>query len=89
MAVTKEVKAEIIGKFQTKDLDTGSTEVQVAILTARINDLTGHFVANKKDHHGRRGLVALVNKRRKLLDYLRRKDLTRYQALIKALELRK
>lgn len=89
MAVTKENKTEIVKKFQTADLDTGSTEVQVALLTARINDLTKHFEKNKKDHHGRRGLVNMVNKRRTLLSYLHRKDVTRYQALIKALDLRK
>ena len=89
MAVNKENKSEIVKKFQTADLDTGSPEVQVALLTARINDLTAHFGMHKKDHHGRRGLVTMVNKRRKLLDYLHRKDGTRYQALIKALEIRK
>ncbi len=89
MAVTKEVKTEIVKKFKTADLDTGSPEVQVAILTAKINDLTVHFSTHKKDHHGRRGLVTMVNKRRKLLDYLRRKDVKRYQDLIKALEIRK
>lgn len=89
MAVTRETKSQIVKKFQTADLDTGSPEVQVAILTARINDLTTHFASHKKDHHGRRGLVTMVNKRRKLLDYLHRKDAPRYQALIKALEIRK
>lgn len=89
MAVTKEIKSQIVKKFQTADLDTGSPEVQVALLTAKINDLTVHFTANKKDHHGRRGLVIMVNKRRKLLDYLHRKDVKRYQELIKALDIRK
>lgn len=89
MAVTKQSKIDLVKKFQTADLDTGSPEVQVAILTARINDLTAHFAMHKKDHHGRRGLVTMVNKRRKLLDYLHRKDTARYQGLIKALELRK
>ena len=89
MAVTKEVKTEIVKKFKTADLDTGSPEVQVAILTAKINDLTVHFSTHNKDHHGRSGLVTMVNKRRKLLDYLRRKDVKRYQDLIKALEIRK
>ena len=89
MAVTKTNKAQIVKKFKTADLDTGSPEVQVALLTAKINDLTTHFISHKKDHHGRRGLVTMVNKRRKLLDYLHRKDVKRYQDLIKALEIRK
>lgn len=89
MAVTKEQKAEILNKFQTGDLDTGSPEVQVALLTARINSMTVHSAANAKDHHGRVGLVRCVNRRRKLLDYLRRKDVKRYESLIKALEIRK
>lgn len=89
MAVTKDNKSQIVKKFKTADLDTGSPEVQVALLTAKINDLTAHFATHKKDHHGRRGLVTMVNKRRKLLDYLHRKDGTRYQALIKALDIRK
>lgn len=89
MAVTRETKSQIVKKFQSADLDTGSPEVQVALLTAKINDLTTHFSAHKKDHHGRRGLVTMVNKRRKLLDYLHRKDAKRYQDLIKALEIRK
>jgi len=89
MAVAREQKAQILSKFKTGDLDTGSPEVQVALLTARINDLSGHFAMHKKDHHGRIGLVRSVNRRRKLLDYLRRKDVKRYEALIKALDLRK
>lgn len=89
MAVLKDQKEQILKKFGRGDLDTGSPEVQVALLTAKINDLTGHFVSHKKDHHGRRGLVTAVNQRRKLLAYLRRKDVARYEALIKALELRK
>lgn len=89
MAVTKENKSQIVKKFKTSELDTGSVEVQVALLTAKINDLTVHFTTHKKDHHGRRGLVGLVNKRRKLLDYLHRKDAQRYQDLIKALDIRK
>lgn len=89
MAVTKENKTQIVKKFKTADLDTGSPEVQVALLTAKINDLTLHFATHKKDHHGRRGLVTMVNKRRKLLDYLHRKDVKRYQDLIKALDIRK
>lgn len=89
MAITKQQKSEIVGKFKTADLDTGSSEVQIALLTARINDLTGHFAAHKKDHHGRRGLLTAVNQRRKLLDYLRRKDIKKYDQIIKALDIRK
>ncbi len=89
MAVTRENKEQIVKTFRRADLDTGSPEVQVALLTARINDLTGHFSMHKKDHHGRRGLIACVNQRRKLLAYLRSKDVARYDALIKALDLRK
>ncbi|MGZ3791739.1 MAG: 30S ribosomal protein S15 [Bdellovibrio sp.] len=89
MAVTKENKNQIVKKFKTSELDTGSPEVQVALLTAKINDLTVHFSTHKKDFHGRRGLVKLVNQRRKLLDYLHRKDANRYQDLIKALDIRK
>ena len=89
MAVTTSQKAAIVKKFKKGELDTGSPEVQVALLTARINDMTGHFATHKKDHHGRRGLVTCVNQRRKLLDYLRRKDVKRYEALIKELDIRK
>lgn len=89
MAVTRENKEQIVKKFKTSDLDTGSAEVQVALLTAKINDLTVHFTTHKKDFHGRRGLVKMVNQRRKLLDYLHRKDVKKYQDLIKALEIRK
>jgi small subunit ribosomal protein S15 len=89
MAVTKAQKADIVKKFKRADLDTGSSEVQIALITARINDLTSHFATNKKDHHGRRGLVTLVNQRRKLLDYLHRKDAKKYQEILKALEIRK
>ncbi len=89
MAVTKEQTASIVTKFKTSEGDTGSTEVQVALLTAKIVDLTAHFAKHKKDFHGRRGLVAMVNQRRKLLDYLRRKNVAKYQELIKALEIRK
>lgn len=89
MAVTKENVADIVKKFKTSDLDTGSSEVQIALLTAKINDLTSHFTTHKKDFHGRRGLVKMVNQRRKLLDYLHRKDAAKYQDLIKALEIRK
>ncbi len=89
MAVTKEQTAQVIKTHKRADLDTGSSEVQVALLTARINDLTTHFAGHKKDHHGRRGLVRMVSLRRKLLDYLKRTDIKKYEALIKTLELRK
>lgn len=89
MAVTKERKAELVQKFGLKAGDTGSPEVQVAILTERINDLNTHFQINKQDKHSRRGLIGLVNKRRKLLEYLKGKDLDRYQKTIQTLELRK
>ncbi len=87
--ITTEKKAEIIKEFGKNEKDTGSTEVQVALLTYRINDLQAHFKAHKKDHHSRRGLLALVNARRKHLDYLKKNDLDGYQALIKKLGLRK
>lgn len=87
MALTP--KKEIITKHSRGTNDTGSPEVQVALLTDRINHLTEHFKANKFDHHGRRGLLNLVSKRRSLLEYLKRKDESRYSALISKLELRK
>lgn len=80
--------AEIISQFQAKEGDTGSTEVQVALLTARIKYLTEHFKAHKKDNHSRRGLLRLVNKRRKLLAYLKKVDIERYRAIIEKLGLR-
>lgn len=89
MAVTKQQKADILKKFKTAELDTGSPEVQVALLTARINDMTGHFAIHKKDNHSRRGLLQCVNQRRKLLDYLKSKSVVRYETLIKSLEIRK
>lgn len=88
MATTTK-KKEIVSKFARGANDTGSPEVQVALLTDRINHLTEHFKKNKKDHHGRRGLLKLVSQRRSLLEYLRRKDESRYSALINALDLRK
>lgn len=88
MAVTKEQKNLILKKFQTADLDTGSCEVQIALLTARINDMSGHFTKHKKDHQGRRGLVKAVNQRRKLLNYLIKTDVKRYETIIEALNLR-
>jgi len=82
-------KGDIVKNFQRSENDTGSTEVQVALLTARIEHLTGHFATHKQDHHSRQGLLRLVSQRRKLLDYLKRTDLGRYQALIERLGLRK
>ena len=89
MAITTAQKAQILKDYQRAAADTGSPEVQVALLTARINDLTGHFKANAKDHHSRRGLLKMVSRRRKLLDYLKGKDADRYTALIQKLGLRK
>ena len=89
MSITAERKAEIIKDFATQEGDTGSPEVQVAILTDRIQTLTDHFKANKKDNHSRRGLLKMVNTRRSLLDYLKKKDVARYETLIKRLDLRK
>lgn len=89
MAMNAEKKAVIVKDFQRKENDTGSTEVQVALLTARINDLTPHFKANTKDHHSRRGLLKLVSRRRRLLDYLKSTDADSYRALIARLGLRK
>ncbi len=89
MAVTKTQKANIVKKFQRADLDTGSSEVQIALLTARINEMTTHFTTHKKDNHGRRGMMKAVNQRRKLLDYLKRTNLKKYESLIKELDIRK
>ena len=89
MAISTTKKAEIVKDFQRTAGDTGSSEVQVALLTARINDLTPHFKANSKDHHSRRGLLKMVSRRRKLLDYLKRKDADAYRSLITRLGLRK
>ena len=82
MALNAETKADIIKEYQTQEGDTGSPEVQVALLTHNINTLQNHFQAHAKDHHSRRGLIRMVNQRRKLLDYLRDKDVGRYQELI-------
>ncbi|MCI5837351.1 MAG: 30S ribosomal protein S15 [Veillonellaceae bacterium] len=87
--LTVEQKKELIEQNRTHESDTGSPEVQVAILTARINYLTEHLKEHEKDHHSRRGLLKLVGQRRGLLDYLRRKDIERYRALIEKLGLRK
>ena len=89
MSITTERKSELIKKFATKEGDTGSPEVQVAILTERINNLTEHFQTNKKDNHSRRGLLTMVATRRKLLDYVKRKDEARYTTLIEALGIRR
>src|SRR3569623_786745 len=89
MAVNTAQKAQIVQDYQRAAADTGSPEVQVALLTARINDLTGHFKANIKDHHSRRGLLKMVSRRRKLLDYLKRTNLEGYKTLIVRLGLRK
>ena len=87
--LTKEKKNDLVGKFQLHEGDTGSADVQIALLTERINSLTEHLAAHKKDHHSRRGLLKLVAQRRKLLDYLAERDANRYQQLIKKLNLRK
>ncbi len=89
MSITAERKAALITEYATKEGDTGSPEVQVAILTERINNLTGHFKDHKKDNHSRRGLLTLVSSRRSLLDYLKKKDETRYTKLIGALGIRR
>ncbi len=89
MALSAENKMGIIKEYQTDQGDTGSPEVQVALLTANINKLQDHFRAHKKDHHSRRGLIRMVNQRRKLLDYLKGKNRPRYQSLIKRLSLRR
>jgi small subunit ribosomal protein S15 len=89
MAVTTAQKAQVLQDFQRAKGDTGSPEVQVALLTARITDLTEHFKAHSKDHHSRRGLLRMVSKRRKLLDYLKRTQAEQYKALIERLGLRK
>ncbi|MEM0899415.1 MAG: 30S ribosomal protein S15 [Pseudomonadota bacterium] len=89
MSITAERKAELIQKFATKSGDTGSPEVQVAVLTERINNLTEHFKGHKKDNHSRRGLLKMVSQRRKLLDYVKGKDVGRYQKLIGELGIRR
>ncbi len=89
MSITAERKTELIGEFKQSENDTGSSEVQVAILTSRILTLTEHFKEHKKDNHSRRGLLKMVSRRRRLLDYLMRNDQARYDALIKRLGLRR
>ena len=89
MALSKDRKTALIGSYNTHEADTGSPEVQVAILSERINYLTEHFKSHAKDHHSRRGLLMLVGRRRRLLDYLKTKDAQRYADLIKRLNIRK
>ncbi len=89
MAIATEQKAQIVADFQRAQGDTGSPEVQIALLTARINDLTGHFKSHTKDHHSRRGLLKMVSQRRKLLDYLKGREVDRYRSVIERLGLRK
>lgn len=89
MSITAERKTEVIAEHAAKSGDTGSPEVQVAILTERINNLTDHMKTHKKDFHSRRGLISMVGKRRRLLDYVKRKDVERYQALITKLGIRR
>lgn len=89
MAVTKEQKLELIKKYGKGPKDTGPPEVQIAILTYHINGMSPHFDSHKKDHHGRLGLLRLVGKRRRLLDYLMKKDINRYRKIIQELEIRK
>lgn len=89
MALTKTQKAEIIGAHRHSDHDTGSTEVQIAVLSKRISDLTDHLKMHKKDHASRRGLLMLVGRRRRLLEYLRREDIERYRDLVARLGLRR
>jgi small subunit ribosomal protein S15 len=89
MPLSVEQKQEIIKEYGRGNADTGSPEVQVALLSARISELTEHFSTHKKDHHSRRGLLKLVNQRRQLLDYLKRKDIDRYQDIITRLGLRR
>lgn len=89
MSISAERKTKVITDFATNKEDTGSPEVQVALLTERINNLTGHFQSHKKDHHSRRGLLILVGRRRRLLDYLKSKDESRYLQLIEKLNIRK
>ncbi len=89
MSMTTEAKAEVIKGYAKKDGDTGSPEVQIALLTARINSLSDHFKMHKKDNHSRRGLLKMVSKRRQMLDYVKSRDEARYQKIIERLELRR
>jgi len=87
--MTKEEKLELVRKYGKNEKDSGTSEVQIALLTKRINDLTEHFNKHGKDHHSRRGLLMMVGKRRRLLDYLMKKDIERYRTIIKELNIRK
>jgi small subunit ribosomal protein S15 len=87
--MTKEEKLDLVKKYGKNDKDSGKSEVQIALLTKRLNDLTDHFNVHLKDHHSRRGLMMMVGKRRKLLDYLMQKDINRYREIIKELNIRK
>ena len=89
MSITSEEKQKLLSRFQRDHKDTGSPEVQIAVLTTRIKNLTGHFKTHKKDHHSRRGLLGMVSRRRQLLNYLRRTDYQRYLKIIQQLKLRK
>ena len=88
MSITKDTKKEIISKFATNEKDTGSAQVQIAVLSERINNLTEHFKLHKHDNHSKKGLVALVNKRKKLLSYIYKKDNKKYKEIIKELKIR-
>lgn len=89
MALSTEAKSQIVAEHRRSDNDTGSAEVQIAVLTKRISDLTEHLKTHKKDHHSRRGLLQLVGRRRRLLEYLKREDISRYRELISRLGLRR
>ncbi|HEX2641117.1 MAG TPA: 30S ribosomal protein S15 [Pyrinomonadaceae bacterium] len=89
MATVKEVKEQIVGDYKTHGTDTGSSQVQIALLTQRINELTEHFKVHKKDNHSRRGLLKMVSRRRKLLDYLKGRDIDQYHQIIERLGLRR
>ena len=89
MATEKETKEQLVGDYRTHDADTGSSQVQVALLTQRINELTEHFRTHKKDNNSRRGLLKMVSRRRKLLDYLKRSDINEYHEIINKLGLRR
>lgn len=89
MSLSKETKKEVVEKFRKHDKDTGSVEVQIALLTQRVNELTEHFKTHIKDHHSRRGLLKMVGQRRRLLNYLQQKDSAKYQEIIDKLNIRK
>ncbi|MDQ3714255.1 MAG: 30S ribosomal protein S15 [Acidobacteriota bacterium] len=89
MSTAKETKETIVGEYKTHNNDTGSSQVQIALLTQRINELTEHFKVHKKDNHSRRGLLKMVSRRRKLLDYLKRQDIGEYHVIIQKLGLRR